>query len=724
MKYNIAQIMSYRYVPSDDASNEIRLIRILPGDGDTTLCETNVCRLESSTAPAHDAKPQRWQKQSSRSYYALSYEWGSQDEPETIKLDGQDFRVGQNLFKFLRQISINRRVDISEGDFYIWIDAISIDQSNLTEKASQVQNMTSIFASTKEVLMWLGEYPKNDIDPCINLEKIGKFLCSLLEFMKAIAADFEIPKDAFKAGAASHMLALDLNFWDWSASAGVSKMLELNYWNRRWIMQEVYVARSLTLLCNQYELDIGVLHEFHRHQIRGPNLYGQWMNLGVIDIERAWIEISEGGGVPDSTVEHVRSISEDIWMLWWSFDNGFFGRLSTYRVGEPSLSVASGSPSKEDWSPITQLLKSFGGSQCLLLQDRIFALRAFIDDPACVTVDYECSSWDIVYQILASQSKISSEDVLQLIDELEIVEDTPGSARDALLRIPLSAEQQSLVTAESPNWKVWDVCATKINESKRDAYPGDLDHPPLVFPGQDKSEDDRPRMLRTVREYELESFVEILLSVSMRLQGRTRANLEQSICAITSHLHSTSDLPYQTRKEPLGRAYYALDQENCLYVTSIRTSPGDMALSIGGGSNGIILRQARRANELAWSMVGSFRKNYLPPLDELVWSKEEFKCYCKRGFFADMSATTLSEAEKIIDYYISSLKIGASAERSSYTEVDVSAFPAHDLRAPKTNLKASNIQDMKLEISVRDLALYYRWHEYCAQRRWKKDLSV
>jgi hypothetical protein len=40
---------------------------------------------------------------------------------------------------------------------YLWIDALCIDQTNSTERASQVLLMGDIYSSAKRVIVWLGK---------------------------------------------------------------------------------------------------------------------------------------------------------------------------------------------------------------------------------------------------------------------------------------------------------------------------------------------------------------------------------------------------------------------------------------------------------------------------------------------------------------------------------------------------------------------------------------
>ena len=68
--------------------------------------------------------------------------------------------VLENLFHFLRYFIRLPHL----GPRLLWIDSICIDQTNLTERASQVGYMGDIFQATARVLVWHGQWePTADV---------------------------------------------------------------------------------------------------------------------------------------------------------------------------------------------------------------------------------------------------------------------------------------------------------------------------------------------------------------------------------------------------------------------------------------------------------------------------------------------------------------------------------------------------------------------------------
>lgn len=71
-------------------------------------------------------------------------------------LNGRPVIIGRNLDGALRQL---RR---SMSGHLLWIDALCINQEDVSERSQQVQLMGDIFSSAEQVIIWLGHERKND----------------------------------------------------------------------------------------------------------------------------------------------------------------------------------------------------------------------------------------------------------------------------------------------------------------------------------------------------------------------------------------------------------------------------------------------------------------------------------------------------------------------------------------------------------------------------------
>jgi hypothetical protein len=85
-------------------------------------------------------------------YLCLSYVWGREEEGRWILMNERCFWVRNNLWYFLQ--SARRKPHIRNE--WLWIDALSIDQANNTERNHQVQQMGRIFKGVLRVISWFG----------------------------------------------------------------------------------------------------------------------------------------------------------------------------------------------------------------------------------------------------------------------------------------------------------------------------------------------------------------------------------------------------------------------------------------------------------------------------------------------------------------------------------------------------------------------------------------
>ena len=95
-------------------------------------------------------------------YDAFSYVWGDKSSRCFITVDGSQVSVPQNLHAALaafRRRPSSVPIDKSGGTQRIqrfWADAVCINQDDLDERISQVEQMSQIYAGADRVLAWLG----------------------------------------------------------------------------------------------------------------------------------------------------------------------------------------------------------------------------------------------------------------------------------------------------------------------------------------------------------------------------------------------------------------------------------------------------------------------------------------------------------------------------------------------------------------------------------------
>lgn len=166
-------------------------------------------------------------------YEAVSYFWGS-DQPDTEinvytvgegksdTLTNYTFRVRANLHSALKQLRLR---DIPR---YLWIDAICINQEDNGERSLQVALMDRVYGEATSVCVWLGE-ARDESE--VALRFVSRIVN--LEDFDRLVADIKTPHE-------------------WAA---LSKLMKRDWFSRRWVIQEIALAKRAELYCGDDRCD-------------------------------------------------------------------------------------------------------------------------------------------------------------------------------------------------------------------------------------------------------------------------------------------------------------------------------------------------------------------------------------------------------------------------------------------------------------------------------------
>ena len=171
-------------------------------------------------------------------YEALSYVWGDPTNQVFILLGGTRFPVNRSLYGALLRL---RREHTQRT---LWIDAICINQQDVTERNTQASLMSSIYKTALGVIVWLGEESHLDRRSMhLALEALEKLSSGpLLELRN------QISKDGLKDNTNSmiyDILKNELQTFSspFSKHARVWKIIRAflaqAWFHRAWILQEV-----------------------------------------------------------------------------------------------------------------------------------------------------------------------------------------------------------------------------------------------------------------------------------------------------------------------------------------------------------------------------------------------------------------------------------------------------------------------------------------------------
>jgi hypothetical protein len=163
-------------------------------------------------------------------FAAVSYCWGDSEPRYNIQIDGRKFGVSNNLWQFLNALPSHVQGN-SNFPTYFWIDAISINQQNNQEKSNQVNIMRQIYSKAQCVLC------------CLGLSDQDKHTDMALDYTRAIRTS------SFYLSSSRSPIIYKYIF------DGLKDLLSRDYWRRIWIVQEVFLARDLQILCGYKMLE-------------------------------------------------------------------------------------------------------------------------------------------------------------------------------------------------------------------------------------------------------------------------------------------------------------------------------------------------------------------------------------------------------------------------------------------------------------------------------------
>lgn len=144
------------YRPVDSKNKEIRLLgfETVSGaeEGDSRASRLACGIIHASLVGATPIK-----------YNAISYCWGADTASTSVLLDGHEAQVPLSAQRALRAVS-----RAQHGlELPVWIDAICINQKDVTEKSAQVANMRDVYAKAQTVFICLGEDDDNAAEVAI-----------------------------------------------------------------------------------------------------------------------------------------------------------------------------------------------------------------------------------------------------------------------------------------------------------------------------------------------------------------------------------------------------------------------------------------------------------------------------------------------------------------------------------------------------------------------------
>jgi Heterokaryon incompatibility protein (HET) len=191
---------------------------------------------------------------SSPEYTALPYTWGHPVNEDDLGTEKEEIH---HLFSYQKlpgklDVFLNLHDALFESQRshhtgYIWIDALSIDQSNIEEKTHQVNMMCEIYEHASRVLMWLGKddesapYVMNLLDRLAQCaSKISLNPGQVIHDISKLHEVAKLPREVRDA-MFERLGIFNLNDEETTV---LSAFFERRWLGRIWIIQEVALAKQ------------------------------------------------------------------------------------------------------------------------------------------------------------------------------------------------------------------------------------------------------------------------------------------------------------------------------------------------------------------------------------------------------------------------------------------------------------------------------------------------
>ena len=237
------------------AGSDFRLIEVLPAHGaDDTIC----ARVHTRSLDGADRQTP---------YTALSYTWGDPEDTVPIQLDDKRFHITRNLDAALRRFRDDAattashktedpgqngsREPLTWPSNLLWVDAISIDQSNNAEKSSQVSRFPQIYTAATAILAWLG--PEENGSP-LAFSKIRAAL-SRYRLLTGPSPPDTVPRWA-AAMIADELMLCDDDEDDAITWLAVQALFDREWWSRAWVAQEGSTNVPTYIVCGAERLPL------------------------------------------------------------------------------------------------------------------------------------------------------------------------------------------------------------------------------------------------------------------------------------------------------------------------------------------------------------------------------------------------------------------------------------------------------------------------------------
>jgi hypothetical protein len=242
----------FTHEPLPDPAKYMRLLEVL----DDNYSETTKVKCKLTTWPIDNMPP----------YHAISYTWGDPKSNTLILMNDKTlevrtncefalkqacwYRKGQSFLYRKRQSHLYRetRSEWYTKSRYFWLDALCIDQSNLKEKSKQVAMMGSIYKNASHVLACIGDHADDSLFFFESLYGRAHYLVRPKNVLRWNRSEYD------RAGISLRFRMLHRLSSIHRFALALARLAVRTYFTRIWILQELQLAKHLTILCGRHVL--------------------------------------------------------------------------------------------------------------------------------------------------------------------------------------------------------------------------------------------------------------------------------------------------------------------------------------------------------------------------------------------------------------------------------------------------------------------------------------
>ena len=237
------------YSPLDENKSQIRLLHLHPAsaENEKIQCHLTVESLEDQGL-GFEALSYAWEQQNdfsasneislAKDQLSSNVEFSSDiaahlsTRQSFVDVEGQDFPMTGNLLGALQHLRFQ------DQERRLWVDALCIDQSAISERNSQVSHMRTIYQNARKVIIWLGEEFKG-VDIAV-------------QSLSEMANNSELH---LNPSLTPHLKAIDRIAHVRELFEALETFLTRPWWTRTWTVQEFILGRQREIRCGKFFLD-------------------------------------------------------------------------------------------------------------------------------------------------------------------------------------------------------------------------------------------------------------------------------------------------------------------------------------------------------------------------------------------------------------------------------------------------------------------------------------